>query len=50
MLGCFFSLHIDNLYFCDFGLYLDCIKIYLDFNYNYNLVLTEKINKKKYFF
>jgi len=34
------------LYFCDFGLYLDCIEIYLDFNYNYNLVLTEK-NKKK---
>jgi len=46
MLCCFFSQHIDNLYFCDFNLYLDCIKIYLDFNYNYNLVLIEK-NKKK---
>ena len=28
----FFSQHIDNLYFCDFSLYLDCIKVYLDFN------------------
>jgi len=25
---------------------LDCIEVYLDFNYNYNLVLTEKENKK----
>ena len=29
---CFLIQHIDNLYFCDFGLYLDCIEIYLDFN------------------
>jgi len=27
-----FSKHIDNLYFYDFGLYLDCIKVYLNFN------------------
>jgi len=31
MLGCFFSQHIDNLYFSNFGLYLDFIKVYLDF-------------------
>jgi len=46
MLGCFFIQHINNLYFFYFDLYLDCIKVYLDFNYNYNLVLTEKKNKK----
>jgi len=28
---------------------LDCIKVYLDFNYNFTLVLTEK-NKKIVFF
>jgi len=44
MLGFFVSQHIDNLYFCNFGLYLDFIKVYLDFNYNYNLVLTKKNN------
>jgi len=49
MLGCFFSQHIDNLYFCDSLFYLDCIKVYLDFNYNFTLVLTEK-NKKIVFF
>jgi len=37
-----FSQQIDHLHFCDFGLYLDCIKVYLHFNYNYNLVLIEK--------
>jgi len=46
MLCYFFNQHKDNLYFCDFDLYLDCIKIYLDFNYDYNLVLTHKKNKK----
>jgi len=35
---------LDNLYFCDFGLYLDCIEVYLDYNYNYNLVLTKKLD------
>jgi len=30
-------------------MYWDYIKVYLDFNYNYNLVLTEK-NKKNIFF
>jgi len=45
----FFSQQIDNLYFCDFSLYLDYIKIYLDFNYNYNLVLTEKSKKIVFF-
>jgi len=29
MLGSFFLANIDNLYFCDFGLYLDFIKVYL---------------------
>jgi len=28
----FFSQYIDNLYFCDFSLYLNCIEVYLDFN------------------
>jgi len=28
----FILANTDNLYFCDFGLYLDCIKVYLDFN------------------
>jgi len=32
------------LYFYDFGFYFDCIKVYLDFNWNYNLALTEKNN------
>jgi len=32
MLGYFFNQHIDNLYFCDFGLYLDGIKVNLHFN------------------
>jgi len=31
-------------------LYLDYIEVYLDFNYNYNLILTEKKIKKLYFF
>jgi len=32
MLGFFFKQYIDNLYFCDFSLYFDSIKLYLDFN------------------
>jgi len=31
-------------------LYLDYIEVYLDFNHNYNLILTEKKIKKLYFF
>jgi len=31
MLGCFFIQHINDLYIF-FGLYLDSIKVYLDFN------------------
>jgi len=46
MLSDFFSQHINDLYFGDFCLYLNYIKIYLDFNYNYNLVLTHKKIKK----
>jgi len=42
MLGYFFSQHINNLYSFYFGLYFDCIKVYLDFNQNYNLVLTKQ--------
>jgi len=41
-LGYFFSQHIGNLYFCDFGLYLDSIEVYLDFNHNYNLVFLRR--------
>jgi len=47
MLGYFFIQHINNLYFFYFGLYLDCVKVYL--YYNYNLLLTKK-NKKIYIF
>ena len=50
MLGCFFNQHIDNLIIFYFSLYLDYIEVYLNFNYNYNLVLTEKILKKIVFF
>jgi len=49
MLDCFFSQHMIICYFYDFSLYLDCIEVYLDFNYNYNLVLTKK-NFKNYIF
>jgi len=46
----FYPKHKQFVFFFYFGLYLDCIKVYLDFNYNYILVLTEKKIKKLYFF
>jgi len=52
-----YNLLLDsNLYFCDFGLYLefniilDYIQIYLDFNQNYNLVFFFTVKKIAYFF
>jgi len=44
----------NNLYFCDFRLYLkfniilDCIEVYLDFNQNYNSFFA--IDEKNYIY